>query len=138
MTTPHKNKTIATLLGATLGIVGAHRFYLRGKKDQYGWLHFLSLPLTFLLTTLLFNLPFFVTATPLTTSYLISVLETLMLGLTSDEHWDAKFNQNSGKTSESNWPLALILVFTVGIGGIALIFTLARTFDLLYTGGTYG
>ena len=37
-----------------------------------------------------------------------------------------------------SWPLALILVLTMAIGAGALIATLARGFDLLYTGGAYG
>lgn len=138
MTTKHKNKTIATLLAATLGSLGAHRFYLSGKRDQWAWLHLLSLPLSLLLTNLLFNLPLLVTMSPWVLSFLASLLTALVLGLKSDEKWDAQYNPDSIQQSESTWPLALILVLTVGIGAMALIFVLARSFDLLYTGGAYG
>jgi TM2 domain len=33
-----KNKTLATYLALTLGIFGAHRFYLKGLSDKWGWL----------------------------------------------------------------------------------------------------
>lgn len=138
MTTKHKNKSIATLLAATLGSLGAHRFYLAGRRDQWAWLHFISLPLSLLMTNLLFNLPLLVTMSPWIFSLLVSMFTALVLGLKSDEKWDAHYNANSGQTSESTWPLALLLVLTLGLGAMALIFVLARSFDLFYTGGAYG
>lgn len=71
-------------------------------------------------------------------SFLISILMCLVLGLKSDEHWDAQFNPHSGRQSASSWPLAILLVFSVGLGAISLLFVMARGFDLLYTGGAYG
>lgn len=115
-----------------------HRFYLKGRRDQWGWLHFVSLPISLLLTSLLFNLPLLATMSPLVLSFLVSLLEALVLGLKSDEAWDALYNPESGKKSDSSWPLALILVLTLGIGAMALIAVLARGLDLLYTGGAYG
>lgn len=138
MTNTHKNKTIATLLSALLGSIGIHRFYLKGRRDQWGWLHFISLPVSLLLTSLLFNLPLLATMSPLVLSFLASLLEALMLGLKSDEAWDVLYNPKSDKKSESSWPLALILVLTLGIGAMTLIAVLARSLDLLYTGGAYG
>lgn len=138
MTKQHKNKTVATLLSALLGSIGAHRFYLKGRRDQWGWLHFVSLPISLLLTSLLFNLPLLATMSPLVLSFLASLLEALVLGLKSDETWDALYNPKSNQKSDSSWPLALILVLTLGIGAMALIAVLARGLDLLYTGGAYG
>lgn len=71
-------------------------------------------------------------------SFLISILMCLVLGLKSDEHWDAQFNPHSGTKSASSWPLAILLLFSVGLGAISLLFVMARGFDLLYTGGAYG
>ena len=34
-----KNKTTTTLLATFLGALGAHRFYLKGFGDIWGWLH---------------------------------------------------------------------------------------------------
>jgi TM2 domain len=38
MTAP-KSKTLATWLALLLGAFGAHRFYLRGARDAWAWLH---------------------------------------------------------------------------------------------------
>ncbi|MFZ6846053.1 NINE protein [Undibacterium sp. RuTC16W] len=138
MNTLHKNKTITTLLAATLGSAGLHRFYLRGKQDIWGWLHLATLPLSWLFGHFFFGSPLLMTASPLVLSFLIAMLEALVLGLTADEKWDQQYNTQSGQTSESSWPLALILVLSLGVGAFALIATIARAFDLLYTGGSFG
>ncbi|HJV86314.1 MAG TPA: NINE protein [Noviherbaspirillum sp.] len=116
MTTPHKNKTLATFLASIFGGLGAHRFYLYGKKDVWAWVHLALLPV----------------------SIFAGFIEALVIGLTPDEKWDAQHNRDSGRQSHSGWPLALVLVLTFGGGAIAVISAIARTFDLLFTGGAYG
>ena len=138
MTTKYKNKTIATLLAATLGSLGVHRFYLFGKRDQLAWLHLTSLPIALLLANLLFNLPLLLTMSPWALSLLVGLFTALTLGLKSDDKWDAQYNPDSNQKSESTWPLALILVLTMAFGAFTLIFILARGFALLYTGGVDG
>jgi TM2 domain-containing membrane protein YozV len=39
MTTLPKNKTLAVWLALLGGVLGLHRFYLRGLGDWVGWLH---------------------------------------------------------------------------------------------------
>ncbi len=134
----HINKTFTTLLAFLLGTLGAHRFYLRGFKDGWGWLHFAALPASLLLWAATPDADWFYQILPLTVSGLAGFLEALVLGLMSDEKWDAAFNADSGKQSESNWPLAVLLVATLMVGAGTLIATIARLFDLLYTGGSYG
>jgi len=112
----HKNKTVATLLAAVLGGLGAHRFYLHGKKDIAAWIHPALLPL----------------------AVYAGFVEALVIGLTPDEKWDALHNARSGRQSDSGWPLIILLVLTTAFGAIAVIATIARAFDLLYTGGAYG
>lgn len=138
MTKRHKNKTLTTLLATLLGAVGAHRFYLSGWKDKWGWLHLATLPISLLLGNLFFGWPTLLSYGLLVLSALIAVLEALVAGLTPDEKWDARHNPGSGQSSRSSWPLALLLVLTAGTGATALIAVLARSFDLLYTGGAYG
>ncbi|MFZ6743223.1 NINE protein [Undibacterium sp. JH2W] len=135
---PHKNKTLATLLAAVFGAIGLHRFYLDGKKDKWGWLHFITLPLSMIIHYFYFGKPEIVQYGFLLLSFLIATLEALVMGLTPDEKWDARHNSKSGQASESNWPLALLLVLTLGVGAFVLIAVIARSFDLLYTGGAYG
>ncbi|MBB3119435.1 NINE protein [Pseudoduganella violacea] len=134
----HKNKTFATLLAFLLGGVGLHRFYLRGMRDPWGWLHAASLLASLLVFLAWPQADWFFQLLPLILSMLVGFLEALVLGLMSDEKWDARFNPDSGKQSDSRWPLALILVLTLMVGAGCMIATLARLFDLLYTGGAYG
>lgn len=138
MTATHKNKTFTTLLAAACGGFGFHRFYLSGLKDFWGWVHFATVPLTLLLVATGADRPMLFSAMPLVLSALAAIVEALVLGLTPDEKWDARHNANSGRQSSSSWSLALILVLTTGVGAVAMIAVIARTFDLLFTGGAYG
>ncbi|MGV3741655.1 MAG: NINE protein [Burkholderiaceae bacterium] len=134
----HKNKTLTTFLAIFLGGIGLHRFYLRGQADKWGWLHLLSLPASGLLISTFPDWPMFFGLMPLVLSGLVGILEALVLGLTPDEKWDAKYNPASGRSSASGWPLAILLVLAVGVGATGLIATIARSFDLLFTGGAFG
>lgn len=135
---PHKNKTTATALACLAGGLGIHRFYLKGSVDRLGLLHMCCLPLA----GLIYGVgrgpnPFWVLL-PILVSYIAGWIEALVIGLTPDEKWDARYNQGSGRASESNWVVVLLLVFTTLVGATALIATISRLFDLLYTGGAYG
>jgi TM2 domain-containing membrane protein YozV len=138
MVAPYKNKTFATLLAAVCGGLGFHRFYLSGPKDFWGWGHFVTAPLAWLLVMTGGDRPMLFSAMPFVLSALAAVIEALVIGLTPDDKWDARHNAGSGRQSSSGWQLALTLVLTTGIGAIAVIAVIARTFDLLYTGGAYG
>ena len=138
MPTPHKNKTFATFLAVILGAVGAHRFYLRGALDRLGLMHVASLPITGLVYGLAPDADWFFKVLPILVSGVVGFLEALVIGLTSDEKFDAAFNEGSGRNSDSSWVLALLLVATMMIGTTTLIATMSRLFDLLYTGGAYG
>lgn len=134
----HKNKTFATFLAAIFGAIGGHRFYLRGMRDSIGWLHVAALPLALMMTVLWPNRPGFFHALPVVISALAALLEAIVIGLTPDEKWDASHNAGSSYSTNSGWPLAALLVLTFGTGAIGLIAVIARTFDLLFTGGAYG
>lgn len=134
----HKNKTGATFLALILGGVGAHRFYLRGSIDKAGLLHVASLPIAGLVYGLAPEADWFFKVLPLVISYIAGFIEGLAIGLMSDEKFDLAFNARSGRSSQSRWVLALLLVTTMLIGAVVMIFTLARLFDLLATGGAYG
>lgn len=138
MPTQHKNKTLATFLALVLGGLGAHRFYLKGPVDRLGLLHVCALPAT----GLVYGLghapnPFWVLL-PLLVSYIAGFIEALVIGLTPDEKWDAARNAGSGRRSDSNWVVVVLLVATMLVGATAAIATISRLFDLLYTGGAYG
>jgi TM2 domain-containing membrane protein YozV len=134
----HINKTLTSLLAFLAGGLGAHRFYLRGSKDRWAWVHLSAVPAALLVATLFPDANRFYKVLPLIVSSLVGFLEALVLGLMPDQQWDAAYNVGSGKLSGSNWTLALLLVSTLMIGAGILIATISRLFDLLYTGGSYG
>ncbi|HEX9174445.1 MAG TPA: TM2 domain-containing protein [Telluria sp.] len=138
MSKTHKNKTLASFLAVVLGGFGAHRFYLRGPLDRLGLLHLCALPITGMVVGIAHDADPYYKLLPLIVSYLVAFLEALIIGLTPDEKWDAAHNVGSGRSTQSNWVLALLLVATMLVGCTVLIATIARLFDLLYTGGAYG
>ncbi len=138
MAATHKNKTFTTLLALLAGGIGLHRFYLRGMQDRWGWLHLSSLALSGVAMRIWPEQSVMFTASPLTVSVLAGFIETLVIGLTPDEQWDPAYNPASGKKSSSGGLLAVLLVLTTGVGAVSLIAVIARTLDLLFTGGAYG
>ncbi|CUI08038.1 NINE protein [Massilia sp. P8910] len=138
MSISHKNKTFASFLALLLGALGAHRFYLRGSLDKLGLLHLASLPIAGLVYGLAPQADWFFKILPLVVSAIIGCIEALVIGLTPDDKFDTAFNPGSGRTTESIWVLALLLVCTMLVAATMGIATIARLFDLLYTGGAYG
>lgn len=134
----HKNKTFATLLAFLFGALGLQRLYLRGAKDPWFWVHLLCLPASGLVLLAAPAADPYYKLLPVIVSALVGFLEALVLGLIPDDKWDAAYNPASGRQSEANWPLALLLVATLMVGAASLIATISRLFDLLYTGGAYG
>jgi len=138
MTARHKSKTTATLLAFLFGGLGLQRLYLRGWRDPWLWLHLAALPAAWLVATLAPQADGFYKLLPIMLSGLAGFLEALVLGLMPDDKWDARYNAASGRLSDTGWPLAVVLVATLMLGAGVLIATMARLFDLLYTGGAYG
>lgn len=134
----HKNKTLTTALALTLGTLGAHRFYLHGAVDRIGLLHVSSLPIAGLIFSNAHGIHSFYALLPLLISGIAACIEALVIGLTPDEQWDARFNGGSTTRSRSHWILAVLLITTLLVGTTVLIATMSRLFDLLYTGGAYG
>jgi hypothetical protein len=140
MNARHKSKTIATALSALVGMLGLHRFYLFGCKDVAGWIY-LAASLVYLNIAVHFwSGPSLATRVaclfPLTA--FIAAVEALVIGLTEDTKWDQRHNACSLGQSRSGWPLIIVLVLTMATGFTALVASLARATDLLYTGGAFG
>ena len=134
----HKNKTLATLLALLFGSIGLHRFYLYGRRDLWGWVHLATLPLSGMFILGYPEAPSIFSGGPFILSVLAAALETLVIGVTPDDKWDARHNPDSGRTSDTGWPVPLMLVVALACGATALIAAIARTFDILLTGGAYG
>jgi hypothetical protein len=125
----YKSKTWATWLALVGGSVGLHRFYLRGPRDRWAWL--------FPLPTLLgaygvhraqtFGLDDHLSwlLIPLLGLMLAAtMLHAIVYGLTSDETWNARFNQPA-RPHRSGWFTVIGVIFALAFGAAALMATLA-------------
>ncbi len=136
----HKSKILALLLAIFLGGAGAHRFYLYGKRDFLAWNYLLAL-LLFIGAVIVAQGPHSWTISVLALfpiSIYIGLVEALVIGLTPDEKWDARFNPHSGQSTRSRWPVAVLLVLTFAIGITAFLVSISRAIDLFLTGGAFG
>ena len=134
----HKNKTFAAALALIAGGAGLHRFYLYGIKDRWAWLH----ALLFIVTAgLLLAYPdrlLLLNTAPLIFSLLIACIAAFMIGLMPDEKWDALHNPESDQASNSSWMIAVLMVSNLAYSTTLLLITIARGFDIILTGGSYG
>lgn len=122
-----RSKRLATWLALLGGLLGAHRFYLHGWRDAFGWLHpVLSLAglagvirmrnlgqddhAAWLLVPLFGGM------------VAVAMLSTIVIGLTSEERWRARFGSADAATG---WPVVIALVIALLVGGAALMGTLA-------------
>lgn len=134
----HKNKTFAASLAFFAGGAGLHRFYLYGARDRWAWMHVslcavtAGLLLTYPERLLLLN------TAPLILSVLIASIATFMIGLMPDEKWDAIHNPESELSSDSGWLIAVLMVSNLACSTTLLLITMARAFDIILTGGSYG
>lgn len=97
-----RNKTVATALAGFGGTFGLHRFYLGGSRLA-PWLF----------------VAFFWTSIPT----FIGFIEALRFALTPDERWDARWNANAGRTSDSSWFVIFLAILTF-FGAVTLLMTL--------------
>ena len=133
-----KNKTFAAALALIAGGAGLHRFYLYGIKDRWAWLH----ALLFIVTAgLLLAYPdrlLLLNTAPLIFSVLMACIAAFMIGLMPDEKWDALHNPESDQASNSSWMIAVLMVSNLAYSTTLLLITIARGFDIILTGGSYG
>lgn len=125
----YRSKTAATWLALLAGGLGAHRFYLHGRRDPLGWL----LPLPTLLglaglqrmsafgqddrvAWLLIPLLGFTLAA--------TMLSAILYGLTPDERWHARYNEGLAPRS-SGWAAVIGVVLALMLGASLLMATLA-------------
>ncbi|MGF6777989.1 NINE protein [Paraburkholderia sp. GAS334] len=132
-----RSKTITAALAFFFGSLGAHRFYLYGMRDVYGWAHLLGtligipgymlLAATERASTLGWILVF-----PGAISLLAAFLAAIVYGLRPDEKWDAQFNAQTGKQSRSGWTVIFIVIFSLLIGAFLLMTGLALSFQTYF------
>ena len=138
MSATHKNKTFATWTALLAGAAGVHRIYLRGPRDRLAIAHYAGVAGTLAMMVATPRANQFWQLMPLIVSAVAGFIEALVIGVMPDEKFDARYNGGSARKSDSGWMLALGLVATMLVGATVVIATMARLFDLLYTGGAYG
>jgi hypothetical protein len=125
----YRSKTVATWLALTVGALGVHRLYLKGRQDLWAWLHPVPTALGALgvlrmralgqddrLAWLLIPLLGLMLAG--------AMLTAIVYGLTPDERWDA--HHNPGQTVRSTgWGPVLGVILALLLGGTVLMGTVA-------------
>ncbi len=135
---PHgpRSKTVATWLALVGGSLGLHRFYLFGARDTWAWLHGLPTLIgaygfwrlrelgtdDWLGSTLVPLLGLMVAAT---------MLVAILIGLTSDERWNARFGAGEAPRA-SGGPAIFAVCLALGVGTATAMATLAFVVDRVY------
>lgn len=129
----YKSKTLTAWLALLGGSVGLHRFYLNGLLDIRGWLY----PVPCMLGVLGVQRMQAFGQDDVLSWWLIpclglvlaaSMLEGIILGLTSDEHWNARHNPTWTDTSNlpsSGWGVIFAVALCLLIGAGVLMATIA-------------
>ena len=137
MSASARNKTTAVWLATLFGSLGVHRFYLRGLFDWIGWLHPIAAGLGWWgvervrlygqddqLSWVL--IPF------LGASIAAGCLAAIVYALTDTEKWNRWFNTEhdpASKAGNTNWLTIAALVFSLLLGTIAFMGSLAFAFQ---------
>lgn len=122
-----RRKSVATWLALVAGSLGAHRFYLHGKGDLWGWLH--PWPTLLGLAGVLRMRAFgqddqlsWLLIPVLGLMLSQAMLAAIVYGLTPDERWAERFGQPLQPT---RWAPVLGAIVALALGGIALMGTIA-------------
>lgn len=132
-----KNKTLAVWLALLGGMLGLHRFYLRGLGDWVGWLHPIpaALGLWGVDRVLLYGQDdklSWLLIPLLGATISASCLMAIVYALTDREKWNRQFNPQLPEDAASggtNWLTIGALVAALLMGTIALMGSLAFGFQ---------
>lgn len=128
-TTP-RSKTLTTWLAFVGGCLGLHRFYLRGVRDAWGWLHWPPTLLGAWGVSRMLELGqddrlAWVLIPLLGLSVSAGMLAAIVHGLTPDEPWDATYNAAAAPSRPSGWLAIFGVLGALSVGATVLIATIA-------------
>ncbi|MBB3013473.1 NINE protein [Cupriavidus alkaliphilus] len=131
-----KSKLLTVALAFLFGSLGAHRFYLGGLRDLYGWAHLLALLAGAIGVASMatgagspaLNWTFAVAGG---ISVISAFLAAIVYGLRPDDKWDARFNPH-GKPTRSGWPVVILVILSLLIGTGLLMAGLAISFQTFF------
>jgi len=123
-------------LAFLLGSLGAHRFYLGGLRDRYGWAHLFAtlagaIGIASMVTEAgspVLNWTFAVAGGA---SVISAFLAAIIYGLRADDKWDARFNPD-GPPTRSGWPVVILVILSLMIGTGLLMAGLAISFQTFF------
>jgi TM2 domain-containing membrane protein YozV len=132
-----RSKTLTATLAFFFGSIGAHRFYLYGLRDAFGWAHMLGtamgIPGVLLLVATERTAALgWILAVPGALSLLAAFLAAIVYGLRPDAKWDAQFNAETDEHSQSGWAVVFVVIFSLLIGAFLLMSGLALTFQTYF------
>ncbi len=132
-----RSKTLTAALAFFFGSIGAHRFYLYGLRDIYGWAHLLGAVigapgLLLLYATERASVAGWIMVIPGAVSLFAALLAAIVYGLRPDEKWDAQFNAGTQRRSRSGWTVIFVVIFSLLIGAMLLMSGLAVTFQTYF------
>jgi hypothetical protein len=125
----YRSKTLAAWLALLAGPLGAHRFYLHGWGDLWAWLHpwptLLGVAGVLRIRSLGQDDQLAWLLIPVL-GLMISqaMLAGIIIGLTPDERWQARFNPGTTLRA-SGWSAIIAVIAALMIGGATLMGTLA-------------
>jgi hypothetical protein len=124
-----KSKTLATWIAIAVGGLGAHRFYLHGWRDAWGWLYpgpmLLGLYGVHRVRELGHDDRLAWVLLPLGgLAIAAAMLSAIVYGLTPDERWDRRFNAGAAAT-RTGWATVLGVILALMLGAGVLIATIA-------------
>lgn len=131
-----KSKLATVALAFLLGSLGAHRFYLKGVRDPFGWTHLLATAAGLLgVASLILGVGStalnWVFAVAGGTSLISAFLTAIVFGLRPDEKWDARYNAH-GSPTRSGWPVVILVILSLMIGTGLLMAGLAISFQTFF------
>ncbi|CAB3809712.1 hypothetical protein LMG28688_07044 [Paraburkholderia caffeinitolerans] len=134
-----RSKTLTAALAFLFGSLGAHRFYLYGMRDVWGWAHIagtlLGIPgVLLLVATQRGSIPGWALAVIGAVSVLSAFLAAIVYGLRPDAKWDGQFNAAfaGSRASRSGWTVIFVVIFSLLIGAFLLMTGLALTFQTYF------
>lgn len=129
MSTPFRHKALSALLAFLFGALGLERLYLGQRR---WWLPLgvtaLMLPLLVGVTNWYQSPAFFVAMVPVVAGF----IHALVLALTPDEKFDARFNAGSARRNASGWDAVLVAIVTLMVGATILMTTIVLLFQTYF------
>jgi hypothetical protein len=125
----YRSKTVAAWLALLLGSLGAHRLYLHGLRDRRAWLYPMPTLVGLAGVLRMRNLgpedglsALLVPLLGITLS--IAMLAAIVIALTPDEKWDARYNPDQAVHSTA-WGPVLAAMAGLFVGAAVLLSTIA-------------